>query len=178
METKVKTQEWKPIKNIREVPQEEYYVPGHRTCAGCGPALAYKLVSKGTRPDSSFLGSSGCLYVADRSSLCGPFAYPWMHCQITNGGAIASGVEAAYQILIRKGKYKGKLPNIVVMAGDGGAIDIGLQAMSGLMYRGHDVLFVMYDNEAYANTGIQTSAMPPYGAKTTFTPPGAAIPEG
>ena len=71
------------------------------------------------------------------------------------------------------------------MAGDGGSVDIGLQAMSGLMYRGHDVLFICYDNESYANTGIQTSPTTPYGANTTFTPPGKddsrgqdALPEG
>ncbi len=174
----VETQDLERVKSIRRVPQEEYYVPGHRTCQGCGPALCYKLVSKATGPDSIFLGPTGCMYVANTSYLCSPFSYPWIHCQITNAGAMASGIEAAYQVLIRKGKYKGKLPNIVVMAGDGGSIDIGLQAMSGMMYRGHDALFIMYDNESYANTGIQTSPMSPYGANTTFTPPGKAIPEG
>ena len=64
------------------------------------------------------------------------------------------------------------------MAGDGGSVDIGLQAMSAMMYRGHDVLFICYDNESYANTGIQTSPTTPYGANTTFTPPGKDIPEG
>jgi pyruvate ferredoxin oxidoreductase beta subunit/oxalate oxidoreductase subunit beta len=118
------------------------------------------------------------MYVANTSYLCAPWAFPWMHGQITNGGALASGCEAAYQVLIRKGKWKGELPNIVCFAGDGGAIDIGLQAMSAMLYRGHDALFVMYDNESYANTGIQTSPATPYGANTTFTPPGKAIPEG
>jgi pyruvate ferredoxin oxidoreductase beta subunit/oxalate oxidoreductase subunit beta len=174
----VETQNLERVKSVRRVPQEEWYVPGHRTCQGCGPALCYKLVSKATGPDSIFLGPTGCMYVANTSYLCSPFAYPWMHTQITNAGAVASGVEAAYQVLIRKGKYKGKLPNVVVMGGDGGTIDIGLQAMSGMMYRGHDALFIMYDNESYANTGIQTSPMSPYGANTTFTPPGKAIPEG
>ncbi len=64
------------------------------------------------------------------------------------------------------------------MAGDGGSVDIGLQAMSAMMYRGHDALFICYDNESYANTGIQTSPTTPYGANTTFTPPGPMIPEG
>ena len=178
MANAVETQNLERVKSIRSVTQEEYYVPGHRTCAGCGPALCYKLVSKASGPESIFLGPTGCMYVANTSYLSAPFAYPWMHCQITNAGAIASGVEAAYQVKIRKGKYKGKLPNVVVMAGDGGSIDIGLQAMSGMMYRGHDALFIMYDNESYANTGIQTSPMSPYGANTTFTPPGKAIPEG
>ncbi len=178
MATKVETQELELIKNMRQIPQEEYYLPGHRTCAGCGPALCYKLVAKAAGPNSIFCGPTGCMYVANTSYLCTPFAMPWTHTQITNGGAVASGIEAAYQVLIRKGKYKGKLPSVIVMAGDGGAIDIGLQAVSGLMYRGHDALVVMYDNESYANTGIQTSPMTPYGGKTTFTPPGKAIPEG
>jgi pyruvate ferredoxin oxidoreductase beta subunit/oxalate oxidoreductase subunit beta len=118
------------------------------------------------------------MYVANSSYLCTPYAVSWIHAQITNGGAVASGVEAAYKIMARKRKYDGPFPNIIVMAGDGGSVDIGLQAMSALMYRGHKVLFICYDNESYANTGIQTSPTTPYGARTTFTPPGKMIPEG
>jgi pyruvate/2-oxoacid:ferredoxin oxidoreductase beta subunit len=178
MAVAIKTQNLPPVKLIRNVPKEEYYVPGHRTCAGCGPALQYKLVAKAAGPNTIFLGPTGCMYVANASYLCTPYAVPWMHTQITNGGAVASGIEAAYKVLLRKGKRTGEFPNIIVMAGDGGSVDIGLQAMSAMMYRGHDVLFVCYDNEAYANTGIQTSPTTPYGGNTTFTPPGPAIPEG
>lgn len=178
MAVAVKTQTFPPIKLIRNVPKEEYYVPGHRTCAGCGPALQYKLVAKAAGPNTIFIGPTGCMYVANASYLCTPYAVPWMHSQITNGGAVASGIEAAYKVLLRKGKRTGEMPNIIVMAGDGGTTDIGLQAMSGMMYRGHDVLFICYDNEFYANTGIQTSPTTPYGANTTFTPPGKDIPEG
>jgi len=178
MAVAVKTQNLPPVKLMRNVPNEEYYVPGHRTCAGCGPALQYKLVAKAAGPNTIFIGPTGCMYVANASYLCTPYAVPWMHAQITNGGAIASGIEAAYKVLLRKGKRTGELPNIIVMAGDGGTVDIGLQAMSAMMYRAHDVLFICYDNEAYTNTGIQTSPTTPYGANTTFTPPGPAIPEG
>src|SRR5512136_3164394 len=178
MAVAIKTQNLPLIKKIRNIPKEEMYVPGHRTCAGCGPALQYRLVAKAAGPNTIFLGPTGCMYVANASYLCTPYAVPWAHTQITNGGAVASGIEAAYKVLIRKGKWQGEFPNIIVMAGDGGAVDIGLQAMSALMYRGHDVLFVCYDNESYANTGIQTSPTSPYGANTTFTPPGKVIPEG
>ena len=178
MAVALKTQNLPPIKLVRNVPKEEYYVPGHRTCAGCGPALQYKLVAKAAGPNTIFLGPTGCMYVANASYLCTPYAVPWMHTQITNGGAVASGIEAAYKVLLRKGKREGEFPNIIVMAGDGGSVDIGLQAMSAMMYRGHDALFICYDNEAYANTGIQTSPTTPYGGNTTFTPPGPAIPEG
>jgi pyruvate ferredoxin oxidoreductase beta subunit/oxalate oxidoreductase subunit beta len=178
MAVALKTQSLPLISQLRDVPKEEYYVPGHRTCAGCGPALQYRLVAKAAGPNTIFLGPTGCMYVANASYLCTPYRVPWMHTQITNGGAVASGIEAAYKVLLRKGKRTGEFPNIIVMAGDGGSVDIGLQAMSALMYRNHDALFICYDNESYANTGVQTSPMTPYGANTTFTPPGKMIPEG
>jgi pyruvate ferredoxin oxidoreductase beta subunit/oxalate oxidoreductase subunit beta len=85
---------------------------------------------------------------------------------------------AGYEAMIRKGRYPGPYPNIIVMAGDGSAADIGLGSISGALYRNHDALFVCYDNECYANTGIQTSPTTPYAGMTTFTPFGKAIPEG
>jgi pyruvate ferredoxin oxidoreductase beta subunit/oxalate oxidoreductase subunit beta len=163
---------------MRSAPAEEMYLPGHRTCAGCGPALNYRLTAKAAGKDTIFIGPTGCMYVANSSYLCTPYAVSWIHAQITNGGAVASGIEAAYKVMARKKKYNGAFPNIIVMAGDGGSVDIGLQAMSAMMYRGHDALFICYDNEAYANTGIQTSPTTPYGSNTTFTPPGKDIPEG
>lgn len=166
------------IKSIAQAPEKEYYLPGHRTCAGCGPALAYRLIAKAAGKNTIFIGPTGCMYVANTSYACGPWAVPWTHAQITNGGAVASGIAEAFKMMIKKGKIQEEYPNIICMAGDGGAIDIGLQAASALMYRGHDVLFIMYDNESYANTGIQTSPATPYGATTMFTPAGPEIPEG
>ena len=165
------------ISSLVKAPLEEQYVPGHRTCAGCGPALAYRLIAKAAGKNTIFIGPTGCMYVANTSYVCVPWTVPWMHAQITDGAAVASGIEAAYQAMIRKGKYKGDFPNIIVMGGDGGTADIGLQALSGSMYRNHDILVVSYDNESYANTGIQVSPMTPYGAATSFTPPGPKIPE-
>ena len=178
MSQKVEKTKLDPIKNIKKAPLDEYYVPGHRTCAGCGPAVNYKLVAKASGENTIFIGPTGCMYVANTSYLCVPWAVPWIHAQITNGGGIASGISAAYEVRIRKGKYQGKFPNVIVMAGDGGSADIGLQSLSGAMYRNHDLLYICYDNESYGNTGIQTSPTTPYGARTTFTPPGPVVPEG
>ncbi|HWI61469.1 MAG TPA: thiamine pyrophosphate-dependent enzyme [Symbiobacteriaceae bacterium] len=165
------------IKGIKNVPQDQMMVPGHRTCAGCGPALVYKLVAQAAGPNSIFIGPTGCMYVANTSYGCTPWKIPWIHSQITNGGGVAAGIEAAYKMFEKK-RGDGIKPNIVVMWGDGGATDIGLTSLSGAIYRNHDVLFVCYDNESYANTGIQTSPTTPYGAWTTFTPSGPEIPEG
>jgi pyruvate/2-oxoacid:ferredoxin oxidoreductase beta subunit len=165
------------IKSIAQAPEEEFYLPGHRTCAGCGPALAYKLIAKASGKNTIFIGPTGCMYVANTSYACGPWKVPWAHAQITNGGAVASGIAEAFKMMIKKDKIQAEYPNIIVMAGDGASVDIGLQAASAMMYRGHKVLFIMYDNESYANTGVQVSPMTPYGGATMFTPPGPMIPE-
>ncbi len=174
---KLEIAEYQRIRSLRDVPTTEYYVPGHRTCGGCMPALAYRLTALAAGSNTIFASPTGCMYVANTSYLCGPWAVPWIHTQITNGGAVVSGIAAAYKAMIRKGKYDGEYPNVICFAGDGGSADIGLQALSGAMYRDHDLLFIAYDNEAYANTGIQTSPMTPYGAYTTFTPPGKVVPD-
>lgn len=166
------------IKSIKKAPKEEYYVPGHRTCAGCGPALQYRLVAKAAGKNTIFIGPTGCMYVANTSYGCGPWAVPWIHAQITNGGGVASGIAAAYKAMIRKHETDAEYPNIICVAGDGGSSDIGLQSLSAAFYRGHNLVFICYDNESYANTGIQVSPTTPYGAWTTFTPAGPVVPEG
>ena len=80
--------------------------------------------------------------------------------------AALSGIRAALDILGKK--------DITVLgwAGDGGTVDIGIQALSGAAERETDMIYVCYDNEAYMNTGVQRSGATPYGAFTTTTPSG------
>src|SRR5258708_29039541 len=86
-------------------------------------------------------------------------------------GGFTAGIAAAGEGMIRKGKWKGAFPNIICEAGDGSASDIGLASISGALYRNHDCLIICYDNEQYANTGIQASSRTPYGGMTHFLPP-------
>ena len=162
---------------LPELPEEDPYGPGHRTCAGCGPAIEYRWVLKAAGENSIAVGPTGCMYVANSSYLCTPYTIPWAHTQIGSSGSFTAGVAAAYEAMIRKGKYRGEYPNVIVMAGDGSAADIGLGSMSGALYRNHDALFICYDNEQYANTGIQKSSTTPYGGMTTFSPPGKVLKE-
>lgn len=157
---------------LPDLPEEDPYQAGHRTCAGCGPAIEYRWVLKAAGNNSIAVGPTGCMYVANSSYLCTPYTIPWAHTQIGSSGSFTAGVAAAFEALIRKGKYEGEYPNIIVMAGDGSAADIGVNSISGALYRNHDALFICYDNEQYANTGVQMSASTPYGASTTFSPPG------
>ena len=157
-----------------ELPSTEPFVPGHRTCAGCGPSIQYRMTSKAAGDNTILVGPTGCMYVANSSYLCTPYNVPWAHTQIGSAGSFTAGVAAAYEAMIRKGKWKGAFPNIICEAGDGSASDIGLASISGALYRNHDCLIICYDNEQYANTGIQASSRTPYGGMTTFSPPGPA----
>jgi pyruvate ferredoxin oxidoreductase beta subunit len=97
---------------------------------------------------------------------------PWIHVAFENAAAVASGVEAGLKALRKKGKIDDRYVKVVGMAGDGGTMDIGFQALSGAMERGHDMIYVCFDNEAYMNTGIQRSSGTPMGASTTTAPAG------
>ena len=120
------------------------------------------------------VNATGCLEVATTRFPTTAWNVPWLHVAFENSAAVMSGVEAAYRALRRRGG----LPQedeitFVVFAGDGGTYDIGMQALSGALERGHRFLFVCYDNEAYMNTGVQRSGATPFGASTTTSPSGS-----
>jgi pyruvate ferredoxin oxidoreductase beta subunit len=98
--------------------------------------------------------------------------YPWIHTLFENTAAVASGVESGLKALMRKSRIKRQEINVVAIGGDGATVDIGLQALSGAMERGHKMLYICFDNEAYMNTGIQRSSATPFGASTTTSPAG------
>lgn len=147
--------------------QENCYVSGHTACAGCGQSMAVRIVANTAGKNTIVANATGCLEVFSSKAPESAFGIPWIHSLFENSAAVASGVETA---LIHQGK-KEEI-NVIAQAGDGGTADIGLQALSGMLERGHDILFVCYDNEAYMNTGIQRSGLTPFNASTTTSPSG------
>ncbi len=160
--------------NFKEVmSKEERLAPGHRMCAGCGGTVTVRAVLRALRPeDRAVVGNAtGCLEV---SSFMYPFtAYEdsYIHNAFENAGATLSGVETAYRVLKKKGKIDDTF-KFITFGGDGGTYDIGFQSLSGAMERGHDMVYVCYDNGAYMNTGTQRSSATPQYADTTTTPAG------
>lgn len=138
---------------------------GHRACAGCGEAMAARMVTDLIGPEAIYISATGCLQVFTTHNQQSAWQAPWIHSLFANAAAVAAGVEAALRI-------RGLDTPVVVQAGDGGTFDIGLQCLSGMIERGHDVLFVCYDNEAYMNTGVQRSSSTPHAVRTTTSPPG------
>ncbi|MCG5536320.1 thiamine pyrophosphate-dependent enzyme [Ectothiorhodospira mobilis] len=140
---------------------------GHRACQGCGEALAARLVTEAAGPDVMVANATGCLEVFTTPWPQSAWRLPWIHSVFGNAAAVAAGMEAAL-------KQQGRRTRVLAFAGDGGTFDIGFQALSGMMERGHDVLFVCFDNEAYMNTGVQRSGSTPHAAMTNTSPPGTA----
>ncbi|MBN1827570.1 MAG: pyruvate synthase subunit beta [Deltaproteobacteria bacterium] len=158
----------------RLVNKEEYFVHGHRACQGCAEALAIRLMCKALGKDAVIINATGCMEVVSSLYPTTAWKLPWLHVAFPNSAAAGSGVSAALKVLRRKGKISDRPVKAVSIGGDGGTFDIGLQALSGAMERGHDLLYVCFDNEAYMNTGIQRSGATPFGASTTTHPAGPA----
>lgn len=161
--------------NFKEIQSRpERLAPGHRMCAGCGGTIAVRNVLKALHPgDKAVIGNAtGCLEVSSFTYPYTSYEDSYIHSAFENAGATLSGVETAYIALKKKGKiidnYK-----FITFGGDGGTYDIGLQSLSGAMERGHDMVYVCYDNGAYMNTGIQRSSATPMFADTTTTPAGS-----
>ena len=146
---------------------------GHSLCQGCGIPLVVRTVLSTIERPVVVVNATGCLEVATTRYPSTAWNVPWLHVAFENAAAVASGVESAQRALARRNGLPSTEVAVVVFAGDGGTYDIGLQALSGAMERGHDFLFVCYDNEAYMNTGIQRSGATPFGASTTTSPAGS-----
>ena len=131
----------------KEVEKPERLAGGHRLCAGCGAGIAVRGVLRALDPEDKAVvtNATSCLEVST-------FIYPhtayydsYIHTAFASGAATMSGVEAAYKALKQRGKVEDNF-KFITFGGDGGTYDIGLQSLSGAMERGHDMVYVCYDN--------------------------------
>jgi len=160
---------------LAELPTEELLAPGHRMCAGCAAPIIVRQTMKSIRGPTVVVNATSCLEVATTIYPYTAWRVPWVHVAFENAAAVASGIEAAFKAMAKRGYLKEKI-DLVSFGGDGGTFDIGIQALSGALERGHDFVYICYDNEAYMNTGIQRSGSTPHGAATTTSPAGKIIP--
>lgn len=152
--------------NIKNLPEEELLY-GAKTCQGCGVTLASRLALKVLGPKTC-LATPACCFAATTTVY--PQSSIFVNNAITAFPALAStisGMAAAKEAL-------GWDEDITILgiAGDGGTVDIGIQALSGAAERNEDIIYICVDNEAYMNTGNQRSSLTPYNAWTTTTPTG------
>ena len=161
----------------KEAEKKERLAGGHRLCAGCGAGITVRGVLRALEPEDKavIVNATSCLEVST-------FMYPYtayedsfIHSAFENAAATCAGVETAYRALRARGKVEDNF-KFITFGGDGGTYDIGLQSLSGAIERGHDMVYVCYDNEAYMNTGIQRSSATPKFADATTSPAGKVIP--
>ncbi len=162
--------------SLKELCKEpELFSTGHRACAGCGEVLAVRQILLAAVKPIVCVMPTGCLEIVSTIYPHTAWQVPMFHNAFENAAATISGVEAAYKVFRRKGSISKDI-NFIAFGGDGGTYDIGFQALSGAVERGHRFLYVCLDNEAYMNTGIQRSSATPLGAHTTTSPAGEKIP--
>jgi pyruvate ferredoxin oxidoreductase beta subunit len=150
---------------MTELPKEEYVLKGTSACAGCPSSLTLRYVLKAAGPDTVLVVPASCTSVIQGIVPHTAVNVPVYNIAFAAAAACASGMSEAF-------RKAGRTTNVIVYAGDGGTVDIGIQSLSGAFERGTDFLYVCYDNEAYSNTGMQRSGATPIGAWTTTTPGG------
>ncbi len=150
------------MKNIT-IPEEEYMFPGHNACLGCGATIAMRYTLKALGKNTILTIPACCWAVIPGVYPYRALEVPLLYTAFEVTGAAISGIREALDSI---GKND---VNVVGFAGDGGTADIGIQSLSGAAERGENVFYIMYDNEAYMNTGIQRSSSTPKGAWTTTT---------
>ncbi|SEP65213.1 pyruvate ferredoxin oxidoreductase beta subunit [Lachnospiraceae bacterium NE2001] len=149
--------------NARNISDSEFFY-GHKACAGCGGSLAVRIALKVLGENTLLVEPAGCMSAVSFNYPQMSFANNAIISAFAGTGAVMSGLKAGAEAMGLKDYH------VLGIAGDGGTADIGIQALSGLIDRNDDVIYICYDNEAYMNTGIQKSGLTPFGATTTTTP--------
>jgi len=161
--------------NVKELSEKISAQPrltsGHRLCGGCAAPIIVRAVLASTDKPVVAANATGCLEVSTTIYPYTSWNMSWIHSAFENAAATICGVEAAHKALKRKGRLDGEI-RFVAFGGDGGTYDIGLQSLSGALERGHNFVYVCYDNGAYMNTGGQRSGATPFAANATTEPAG------
>ena len=149
---------------IGNLPREEYIFSGHTACPGCSAALTVRHLTKVLGKNTVFVITACCFSIISGQLPLRTFDLNVFHCPFPSAAATGSGLKRG---LLSMGEEN---IQVVVLAGDGGTFDIGLQGLSAAAERNEDIIYICYDNEAYMNTGMQRSSATPYGSKSTTTP--------
>lgn len=155
--------------DIKGIPKEEYLAGGHTGCIGCGEAIAIRHILKAAGRNTIVCQATGCPEVYTSLFPNTAWRIPWIHVAFENVSAVASGVREGMDI---QGKED---TNVIAMGGDGATFDIGFGSLSGMLERGHKILYICLDNGAYENTGVQRSSATPKHAWTTTSPVGSKV---
>ncbi|MEB2836145.1 MAG: pyruvate synthase subunit PorB [Desulfurococcales archaeon] len=154
------------VVRIQDLPRRRYGMPGNAACPGCPEAMGLRYIKMALGDNVVLVIPAGCSSVIQGIWPKSGINFPILNIVFASAASAAAGMKAAFEMMGRDDVH------VVVWAGDGGTADIGFQSMSGAAERNDDIIYIVADNEAYMNTGIQRSGLTPYGAWTTTTPLG------
>lgn len=158
------------VRSLKDLPREEFVLPGTALCGGCGGLETLRLAAKILGDHVVYVNAAGCFTMLAVFPYT-PFRGSWLYTTMGSAPAGAQGVRDALDVLIARGRLRREDDaQVVVVAGDGSTYDMALSPTSGAIWRGLDFWYVCYDNESYGNTGAQMSSATPYGARTATTP--------
>ncbi len=163
---------------IKEVSKKKARLAsGHRLCPGCGIGTILKQVFAAVDNPIVTANATGCSEICFSPYPYSSFKTPWVHSLFENSASVISGVEAAWKSMKKRGQLSDNQKQIKFMAvgGDGATYDIGFQWLSGALERGHNFVYICFDNEGYMNTGYQRSGSTPKGFGTNTSPVGDEI---
>lgn len=163
----------KEVKNLKQFSKSaEKFEGANLLCPGCAHGMIIREVLNSVDGHILIGNSTGCIEVSTAVYPYTSWDVPWIHIGFENSSTAVAGAEAMYKALVKKGRYTGEKPKFVAFGGDGSTYDIGFQWISGCFERGHDLTYICFDNEVYANTGGQRSGSTPLGSSTSTTPAG------
>ena len=154
-------------KRMKDLPSTRLLGAGTPMCAGCGGLMALHEIYDILGEKTVFVNAAGCMTLLTVYPFT-PFRGSWLYTSMSSAPAGAQGVRDALDILLAKQRIKPEENlDVVVLTGDGAAYGMGLSSTSSAIERGLNFLYLCYDNEGYGNTGQQTSAATPHGARTS-----------
>jgi pyruvate ferredoxin oxidoreductase beta subunit len=164
-------------KSTKDLPSGEFLSPGSPLCAGCGGLTTLRLFHKVLGGNVVVVNAAGCLTLIAAYPFT-PLRSSWLYTTMASASAGAQGIRDALDVLRSQGRLpEGEDLKVMVLAGDGSSYEMGLSATSAAMHRGLDFWYLCYDNEAYGNTGFQTSAASAMASRTATSPEGVALPK-
>jgi len=156
--------------------KEDLFVSGHGLCPGCGIPIILKLVLRATTHPIVIVNATGCLQISSTRFPLTSWKSNWIHSSLGNAASTISGIETMYNVFKKKGKLTDTEIKFLAIVGDGGTNDVGFSSLSGAIERGHDFVYLCYDNQSYASSGGQRSSASPIGTSTSTTPTGKILP--
>jgi pyruvate ferredoxin oxidoreductase beta subunit len=162
--------------SARDLPTAHLLGAGTAMCAGCGGLEAVHEIYDVLGKNTVFVNAAGCMTLLSIYPFT-PFRGSWLYTSMASAPAGAQGIRDALDIRLAAGELDAENDlQVVVLSGDGSAFGMGLSSTSAAIDRGLDFIYLCYDNEGYGNTGQQTSAGSPHGARTSTDPQVGGIP--